>query len=760
MPKLKTNAPRKIRTELTDVTLTTWGTHPHAGNGMAHFLDAKLFGGNIGHAALTVTFPADQKGVDLIEKYCFKDGESKPVIPFERKLQNAMTKEGKVEKVPVFTVYFSWWPGELSQNLNEDGLLERSGVHFGNVNPRFSRGEDPLLESRTTHGVLGNKRVSLAPISVEHRAGLTPEVIKMLELETKLELTSQKIQSANVLAKKIDPSQKNLKTVGSLSKLLDAHIPDWRNQVQNTAILANDEIKKFSEILEKTKQNYDKEYIEINQEKKDIKNKVKERHTKTDFQNLKDTLNLLPQDIKQKYIKEENSAFSKPIWLKYHIEEIYKKDEHAQELGIQFLSTDFSDEESKNKLLDMLFENKIPEEKNPEIFQNWRQYLPENLKNIQKNEMTLDVFKSVRTNIQNERRFLSDQLLELEAKQLRFDQIYSVADPALQASSEKLTKGLSPDVTISLPASRENTPRDKQKLNIEPMLAQMRKLVDNEKFHTMANNCSDTVGSILASGAPATQKHYFNRKAWGGFGNPQEVLNGAMQYQDNFYRKGGKAPLREKISKINILNAPASLSGKMLHGIVSPKVPIPAKVGLGAAIIPTALVAGTIQTLKGLADPKATFEKSSKFTAYAWKKDSIFLKVCSIPVAVVAGIFAAPAQAQRGIEAGIKQLRKADAATGAALNRTSKDVQKKESPKPTEAPSLQKLSALLESKPEASRSASETKISRLKEANGFKKSNSEAAPVMLNAYSKQPTQPEKPAAEKPTEPSTKRRFSI
>jgi len=41
------------------VKVSTWGTHVDAGNGILPFLDANLFGGSIGHAAVTMTLPAD-----------------------------------------------------------------------------------------------------------------------------------------------------------------------------------------------------------------------------------------------------------------------------------------------------------------------------------------------------------------------------------------------------------------------------------------------------------------------------------------------------------------------------------------------------------------------------------------------------------------------------------------------------------------------------------------------------------------------------
>ena len=52
------------------VTLYTWGTHSDGGNGMAHFMDASFFGGNVGHAAIEVTLPVNEKTEQLIRQYC------------------------------------------------------------------------------------------------------------------------------------------------------------------------------------------------------------------------------------------------------------------------------------------------------------------------------------------------------------------------------------------------------------------------------------------------------------------------------------------------------------------------------------------------------------------------------------------------------------------------------------------------------------------------------------------------------------------
>ena len=64
------------------VEVSTWGTHTDAGNGMVHYLGTDFFGGNVGHASITMKVPATPEYKALLEKYCDGDDIERPEIPY------------------------------------------------------------------------------------------------------------------------------------------------------------------------------------------------------------------------------------------------------------------------------------------------------------------------------------------------------------------------------------------------------------------------------------------------------------------------------------------------------------------------------------------------------------------------------------------------------------------------------------------------------------------------------------------------------
>jgi len=76
----------KFMTHHAGAKIQTWGTVDQENNGLIHFLDSELFGGNVGHAAIELTFPKDTKGEQLIEDYCKNSNTNKnKEIPFHTK---------------------------------------------------------------------------------------------------------------------------------------------------------------------------------------------------------------------------------------------------------------------------------------------------------------------------------------------------------------------------------------------------------------------------------------------------------------------------------------------------------------------------------------------------------------------------------------------------------------------------------------------------------------------------------------------------
>jgi hypothetical protein len=97
----------------------TWGTHW----GDSNYAVATR-SGNVGHASLSVRFAADDKGKELVEKYCRLNG-----IPHH-------LRSSQTAGEPYYEVYFSYWPGSeaypysLKTDLQEDQVAERLGVQF------------------------------------------------------------------------------------------------------------------------------------------------------------------------------------------------------------------------------------------------------------------------------------------------------------------------------------------------------------------------------------------------------------------------------------------------------------------------------------------------------------------------------------------------------------------------------------------------------------------------------------------------------
>ncbi|HDO7804537.1 TPA: Dot/Icm T4SS effector RvfA [Legionella pneumophila] len=82
-----------------------------------------LFGGNVGHAALELTWPANKQGDELAKKYAQAHGV---IISKRTEIVGETQEEGRImpkERVTYFA-YFSWWPGEQNghyiNSFNDD----------------------------------------------------------------------------------------------------------------------------------------------------------------------------------------------------------------------------------------------------------------------------------------------------------------------------------------------------------------------------------------------------------------------------------------------------------------------------------------------------------------------------------------------------------------------------------------------------------------------------------------------------------------
>ena len=153
------------------VKVLTWGTETDGGSGMGHFLDTRFFGGNVGHAAIQLVFPADAEGDRLVEQYCAANKahvglpfvKRRYVTPSSSSTNTLDTENTAVYSEAVYEVYWSWWPSKddeknLSQSIDDDQLSERMGTHF----EWKTQWEEFIKPEKRIHkGLLGQKKNEL-----------------------------------------------------------------------------------------------------------------------------------------------------------------------------------------------------------------------------------------------------------------------------------------------------------------------------------------------------------------------------------------------------------------------------------------------------------------------------------------------------------------------------------------------------------------------------------------------------------------------
>ncbi|MGE3318972.1 MAG: hypothetical protein AB7I18_06710 [Candidatus Berkiella sp.] len=630
------------------VTLYTWGTHYNAGNGMAHFLDASFFGGNVGHAAIELTIPANDTGKKLIQQYCLKGNSI--IIPFERTTQNVLDENNKVKKQEVYKVYFSWWPGDpkgydLRENINSDNLNERTGVDVGQVDPRFGI----TREQRTYRGPLGSRVANLANKEIAHLTALTPEQKAFIETQRLLNESSDKLEAITIIEKKL-AEKDSIDIEGSLFNLLQQNLDNWQAAVKNPKTLDKKDIEKIKSELQDKKTEL-REERDILITKRDILKGTMDLETDEKIKNEILELKALGDDERRTLIDNKDERFSEQAYIQYQLQEVTKVLNPAQSVAVFCQMTPF--DMLKDKILAVLFDKNYPPNlKDTVNLEQWRQFLPEEHKDVTKETMTKEIYEKVQHNAKAQKEYLFNRQSELFSEKKLVDKI----SPFMQGDNQSVvTRGHSPDDTVRLPVGGiTGHERLQHGLNIERMLAKMRSLTeDGKKFNLATKNCSETTGAILAAGSEKNLKSYFKKKAWGGFGNPQEVLNGALQYQNAVTTNGGKKTVLERLSAWNPLNAVSWLGGKMLNKVADPQTSVPAKIALGIGLIPMAGLAAVTETVKAVFNPKKTFNNCTNFVKYAWNNNSTFLKICSVPAALIAGVAAIPAAIQHGVQKAI-----------------------------------------------------------------------------------------------------------
>lgn len=606
------------------VTVNTWDSK-HGASGMSGFVHAEAKGLNVGHASLDLVIPATPEGVALIEKYCMKDGEQ--VIPFERSkqmVQVGQTEDGKPEfkEQEVYHVYFSWWPAAdgnqkhaaLVRNINEDGISERPGAQYGygEANPNYDLG----LEQRTYSGPLGSEKVTLAPHQVVHQR-YKPHTTEgqYLQALDDFEVANQKKVQIDLLATKLEKIKNPSSTQGTISKLLDKYCDGWRDDVANPAKITADEAKGLLANRVSPKK---KEITDDFEEKKVIKTELKvqiqeahERKLDEPVNVLRETLALLPPDAHKSTI-EEWKKHSPAVVARYESQEINSRNMAAQSVKTLIMTTDLDD-----NLRNFLFEGTDPPRKedgshpygNPDVVEsirdNWRQFLPEDNKNITKDELTDEILRELRQNAAKVNKELSAQAPDIKR---HYENVYYIPPPVLSSmDANYVTAGLQPDNKVELPVGGLNEGESvRPGLNVEPMLARMRDLADNKdkKFSLSTRNCSDTLGKVLEAGVndPAMKQTINPKNLGGGFGTPQAVHNGAQKAADIYTKEQGKLNFSQKASAKSPTKKITRASGWMLRNTLNKNKSPGVRALSGAALMamsPITGIAAGINTVAG-----------------------------------------------------------------------------------------------------------------------------------------------------------------
>lgn len=141
------------------VDVQTWGTTYNGGDGFWFYLKNALYGGDAGHAAITVTIPANAEGDALIKRYCAE-------IPYKKKTVQMPNGDTEI----VYEIRFSWWPTRedewfLEADAYEDALDVLGAKNFAWA-PEIAKQFKP--EGRIYKGLLGSTKKTLAPVSYAH----------------------------------------------------------------------------------------------------------------------------------------------------------------------------------------------------------------------------------------------------------------------------------------------------------------------------------------------------------------------------------------------------------------------------------------------------------------------------------------------------------------------------------------------------------------------------------------------------------------
>lgn len=261
----------------------TWGTKSTGGNGLKDQLRAKLFGGNIGHAAIRLTIPIDDAGLaqKMIDEQCYHNGQV--VLPHSKK------------KLPdgshVYEVYISAWSDDkvtLDRNFVADSQEELGGVHF-DWDPKWAELIQP--ETRRYKGLVGKSIMTWGPEVISHQRGnLTDAQFQQFGDIQEYQKNLKEVNNYDLLLGRIKSYPQNNKSINlndTEKILLDRLYPHWKSEIKNPKKISSSELNDIINKVTSAKQNF-----EMSESYLESKNKV----GAIAANNIKDLMKLVEQD--------------------------------------------------------------------------------------------------------------------------------------------------------------------------------------------------------------------------------------------------------------------------------------------------------------------------------------------------------------------------------------------------------------------------------------------------------------------------------
>ncbi len=212
----------------TGVYVRTWGSHDSTepDTGMSHFIDASIYGKNVGHASVEIVLPDTPENRQMVEKHL-----NNTTIPFERKKietkkvefdketnKPTLTNENAFEE-NIISIYFSWWPSENESGyelmtLQQDLTLEHSGVHM-----EYAKEWQDYLQpqARATSGIR-SQIITLPPRQTLHTSGAADSECDALLAHHQFSNIQEDLTAINLLLNKFSKRKDQSLLISSLSK--------------------------------------------------------------------------------------------------------------------------------------------------------------------------------------------------------------------------------------------------------------------------------------------------------------------------------------------------------------------------------------------------------------------------------------------------------------------------------------------------------------------------------------------------------------